>query len=92
MERTKTARAKLVAMRKERGLTQQQFAAVLGVRSKVYVSQLENGVCPFTIELALKAERWVEGEIRAPDLLPLEQAELLQDAVARAASLIGSPG
>jgi transcriptional regulator with XRE-family HTH domain len=71
------ARQALVALRKRRGLTQQQFAGVLGVRSKVYVSQLETGACPFTIELALKVDGWSGGEIKAPNLLSEELAFLL---------------
>lgn len=54
--------------RKRRGLTQGDFAAILGI-SKSYFSQIENGFgC--SLELALRIEEATGGLVKPADLAP----------------------
>lgn len=66
------------SFRKSRGLSQTKFGRALGLgpKSKGYVSRLENGRQPWTLQLALKAEQVSGGELKAAELCP-EAAELL---------------
>lgn len=74
----------LQAYRQRLGLTQQQAAEALGLRSKGYYSRMENGFEPFSIRVALKVEAWTNGEVKAIALLDPEHAALLAAAIARA--------
>lgn len=68
----------LEAFRTSRGLTQEQLAKALGLRSKSYISRLETGLGPpASLRLALKIERFSEGLVRARDLVAPDEAELL---------------
>jgi transcriptional regulator with XRE-family HTH domain len=67
----------LESVRRERGLTQEQLARELGLRSKGYISRLENGEKPFSLEIALRAEIWSGGLLSADELVDGEERELL---------------
>lgn len=69
--------------RRLRGLKQSDVADAFGV-SVPHVSQLEGGVVPFTLRLALRIEAWSVGEILAVELLEPEDAALLTAAIVRA--------
>jgi transcriptional regulator with XRE-family HTH domain len=71
----------LAAYRLEKGLSQSQVAAALGIASRGHICELEAGSRPFSIKLALKVERWSGGQVRAVDLLSPEDAQLLQAAI-----------
>ena len=75
----------LAAFRKQRGLKQQDVADALGV-SVPHVSQLEKGVVPFTLRLALQLEQWTEGSVAAVEVLPPEDAQLLSQVISRASA------
>ncbi|MGZ3272407.1 MAG: helix-turn-helix domain-containing protein [Caulobacteraceae bacterium] len=66
----------LAAFRRSKGLSQQQAAAALGLRSKGYFSRIETGVAVCPLKLALKIEKWSDGAVRAADLCP-DDADLL---------------
>lgn len=68
----------LESVRRARGLTQAQLGEAWGL-SKGYISRLENGEKPFTLELALKAEVWSGGALAAEELVSGEERELLAD-------------
>lgn len=55
------------AFRQSRGLTQDAFAALIGLKSKGHVSEIENGQTP-SIRVALEIERVSEGVLKAADL------------------------
>ncbi len=63
--------------RKIRGLSQSACAKELGLRSKAYISRIETGQQSVPMKLALKIERWSNGEVKASELLPAEEAALL---------------
>lgn len=67
------------SFRKSRGLSQTKFGCALGLgpKSKGYVSRLEKRKQPWPLELALKAERFSHGVLKAADLCP-EAADLLR--------------
>lgn len=69
----------LESYRKGRKLTQAQFAAALGLRSKSYISGIERGRISCPIKLALKIERWSHGEVSAASL-NADAADLLPSA------------
>ena len=71
--------------RSELGLTLEETAAALGLGSKGYLSQLENGRASWPIRLALEVEVWSHGRVRAVDLVGPVDAALLRAAMARAA-------
>jgi transcriptional regulator with XRE-family HTH domain len=58
----------LESFRKSRGLTQQQLAEAVGLRSKGYISAIESGREACSLRLALKLERLSDGELKAGDL------------------------
>ena len=66
----------VVSFRKSRGLSQAEFAAALGLRSKSYVSELERGRQKYPLKLALKIEQLSDGAVPAASLCP-DAAELL---------------
>lgn len=76
----------LAEYRERRGLTQEAAAAELGLASKGYFSSLENRRVPWPIKLALQVEVWSGGAVRAVELLPPEEAELLARAIHRTES------
>jgi len=60
----------LVTIRKERGLSQGDLAAHLGLKSKTSISEIEKtGTAP--PEVALKIEEWSGGAVRADTLSPI---------------------
>lgn len=59
----------IVSLRKELGLSQEAFAARVGLKSKGHVSTLERtGVA--SVRVALAIERLSDGRIKAADLNP----------------------
>ncbi len=70
----------LASFRKSRRISQRACAAALGFRGKSYISMLERGDRPMTVELALRIEKWSAGQVRASDILPPEKAALLPGA------------
>ncbi len=70
----------LASYRKSRGVSQQQLADHLGIRSKAYVCALERKSKHPTVEMALKIQKWSEGAIRAEELLPPKRAAVVADA------------
>lgn len=72
--------------RRSRGLSQADVAEQLGLSSAGYVSRLERGSTPFPVRLALLVEAWSDGEVRAVDLLPPEDAQLLSQVISRASA------
>jgi DNA-binding XRE family transcriptional regulator len=60
---------KVSDLRKEMGLTQEQFASQIGLGSKGYVSEMESGAgC--SVRVALEIERLSDGRIAAETLNP----------------------
>ncbi|MFC7378239.1 helix-turn-helix domain-containing protein [Brevundimonas sp. GCM10030266] len=59
----------IVALRKELGLSQEAFAAKVGLRSKGHVSDLERSQSA-SVRVALEIEKLSGGRIRARDLNP----------------------
>lgn len=74
---------KLESFRKQRGLSQQQAAAELGLRSKGYFSRLESGKAPMPLRMALRIQEWSGGKVPAADLCP-ESAGLIRQLAAAA--------
>ena len=72
----------LKAYREGRGLSQEECANALGLRSKSYISEIETGAKPASLKLALKIERWSGGSIRAAELCPIAREVAQQDAAA----------
>jgi transcriptional regulator with XRE-family HTH domain len=66
----------LESVRKARGLSQEQLARELGLRSKGYISDIESGRQRASLKLALKIEKWSDGQVKAADLCPAD-ADLL---------------
>lgn len=73
----------LESFRRRRGLSQTQLAQELGLRSKGYISRIENRTQACPLRLALKIERFTEGQVTARSLCA-EAGELLATAQARA--------
>jgi transcriptional regulator with XRE-family HTH domain len=67
--------------RKSLGLTQAQAAVALDLSSAGYLSRLETGSTPWPLRLALRAQKWSGGRVRALDLLAEEDAKLLMEAL-----------
>ena len=65
----KHLRMDITSLRKELQLSQEQFAALLGLKSKGHVSNLEAGTQP-SVRVALELERLSDGRLRAADLNP----------------------
>lgn len=60
----------LATYRRKRGLSQAKVAAAIGLRSKGHVSDLERGRVPITLKLALRIQKWSDGEVKAAELCP----------------------
>lgn len=60
--------SKLKSYRTRKGWTLDEAAAVLGL-SKSYISELENGVRPWTLKAARKVEAKTRGGLKAAELL-----------------------
>jgi len=58
----------LAELRKELGLSLEEFAALLGLKSKGYASELERRGSGCSIDVALKVEKLSEGRIPAATL------------------------
>jgi transcriptional regulator with XRE-family HTH domain len=67
-------------------MTQAQFARVIGLRSKGYVSRLESGAEACSIKVALKIEDHSRGRLDALSLVNDEDAGLLRRFAARLAA------
>ena len=67
----------LRAYRKSRGLTQAACAQELELSSKSYISEIETGSQPPSMDLALRIEKWSDGQVTARQLLPPKRAALL---------------
>ena len=63
--------------RKHKGLTLEEVATQLGLRSKGHVSDIESGAQSPSLRLALQIEAWSGGEVSAASLLSPEDADLL---------------
>jgi transcriptional regulator with XRE-family HTH domain len=81
----------LFEYRATRGLTLEQAASELGLRSKGYLSSIESGQAPMPLRLALQIERWSGGGVLAIDLLAGEDAQLLRAALDRAVAAARRP-
>ena len=61
----------IAALRSELGLSQEAFAQKVGLKSKSYVSELENATPPrCSVRVALEIERLSSGRIEAASLNP----------------------
>lgn len=60
----------LADFRKSLGLSQEECAKALGLQSKGHISDVENGVKPASLRLALKIEKWSAGRVAAETLSP----------------------
>ena len=69
----------LESYRRSRGLTQEQVAQALGLRSKGYISAIETGREKTSLRLALKIQRWSQGQVLAASL-NADAADLLPPA------------
>ena len=69
----------LAAVRRARGLTQDQLAKELGLAGAGSISPIENGVVDPSLELALRIQVWSAGKVRATDLRP-DLADLIEAA------------
>lgn len=58
----------LAEFRKSLGLSQEECAAALGLRSKSHICGIEKGARDASPELALKIERWSNGRVQAASL------------------------
>lgn len=74
----------IAQLRKDLGLSQEQFARRLGLNSKGHISQLERGDASCSVETALKIESLSEGRVPAsslnPDIALVERARGLPAA------------
>lgn len=69
----------LATYRKSLGLSQEECAIALGVKSKSYISGIETGGRAASPRLALKIEQWSGGRVKAASLNPIV-AEIIQRA------------
>lgn len=60
----------LATYRKSLGLSQEECAHALGVRSKGYISDIERGDRNASIRLALRIEAWSSGKVAAASVCP----------------------
>ncbi|MCA0366784.1 MAG: helix-turn-helix transcriptional regulator [Proteobacteria bacterium] len=62
----------LAVFRESMGLTLEQCAVQLGLSrsSKSWLSDIENGIRPASVRLALKIESWSEGKVSAASVCP----------------------
>lgn len=68
----------LAEFRKDKGLSQEEVANALGLKSKGHISDIEradSGRSP-SLELALRIEKWSGGKVPASSICPLA-AELM---------------
>lgn len=68
----------LESFRKLQGLSQEQAAAELGLRSKGYISRIESRATPCPLRLALQIEEWSGGKVPAETLLDDRDRQLLR--------------
>lgn len=61
---------KLEAFRKELGLSQEECAKALGLKSKSYICGIERNEVTASLRLALKIEMWSGGRVKATSLNP----------------------
>ena len=61
---------RLTQWRERAGLTQEELAIQLGLRSRGRVNTLERGREPWPAELAVKIDRLTAGEVTVADLRP----------------------
>ena len=73
------------AFRESRGLSQEQAASELGLRSKGYFSRIESGSTPCPLRLALQIEDWSAGKVPAETLLDEADRQLLRSNRGRSA-------
>lgn len=66
----------LAAYRKNAGLSQEELAREIGLKSKSYISEIEGRTRVPSLRVALKIEKWSRGAVSAADLNP-EAAELI---------------
>lgn len=60
----------IAALRKDLGLSQEALAALVGLKSKGHLSQIERGEQTPSVRVALAFERVSGGRVRAADLCP----------------------
>jgi transcriptional regulator with XRE-family HTH domain len=60
----------LADFRSSLGLSQEECAKALGLRSKGHISSIENGARPASLKLAMKIERWSGGLVKAESISP----------------------
>jgi DNA-binding XRE family transcriptional regulator len=60
-----TEHTSIASLRKELGLTLDEFALAVGISSKGYVSQIERGVIDCSLSIALKIEEFSQGRVDA---------------------------
>jgi transcriptional regulator with XRE-family HTH domain len=60
----------LRSYRKSRGLSQKQVAEALGIEAESMISMIERERRKPTLRLALKIQRWSNGEVKAAELCP----------------------
>lgn len=66
----KRRRMDIAELRKDLGLSQEAFAARVGLKSKGHLSQIERGEQTPSVRVALEIERVSEGRVKASDLNP----------------------
>lgn len=71
----------LVTLRKELGLSQEECAKALDLKSKSYICGIERGNVQASLRLAMKIDRWSGGRIKASSLNPAA-AEIARTRVA----------
>lgn len=60
----------LAKYRSDRGLSQEDLAKALGLKSKGYISDIEAGKRRASPRLAVRIEKWSEGHVSAERLNP----------------------
>jgi transcriptional regulator with XRE-family HTH domain len=70
---------------KELNLTQQELGVILGHRSKTHISELMNGVCPFSLKDLIIINRIlkINMEELIPNFLSKEEQERIKSAIKR---------
>lgn len=80
----------IVSLRKELGLSQEAFAALVGLKSKGHLSDIERGNETPSVRVALEIERVSAGRVRAselnPDVAMVEQFRAANDTPSEAAA------
>lgn len=70
---------RLADRRKRAGLSQDEFAPLVGLNHKGSVSAIETATLPPSLDVALRIQVWSGGEVQAGELRP-DDAQLLDDA------------